>query len=731
MKHEPALPRTVVEPQRWRVRWRPLLQAGRAWATHDGLVWLHLLKTVTAALLAMGIAMRLELSQPRVAMTTVFVLMQPMSGMVFAKSFYRMIGTGVGLVAALLLGALFAQQPELYMAGITLWIGGCIAAAVRNRQFRWYGYVLAGYTAALIGIPVVMTPNALFLSALTRAAEVAVGIGCSGAVSALIFPLSASNGLMRSLNARHLGFVGFASNALFGALERGAFERRFADFVDEIVGFEATRAFASFEDPHIRARSRRLARLNSEFMDACTRLHALHQLFKRLRVNHANDVLAALAPHIDALAAVLDALRGEIERDKVKPTGALLDLERYLTALPRRARETRCDVALRAPAGVLDFDTAIELLYRFVDEFLGYTATYASLALDSHVLERSITRYVVKTNAYFVGFTFVRTIAATGAMSAFWLASQWPSGGLAVIGTAIACALSSSAPRAPKFIAQMAAGAALATLAGYLFVCHVYPRIDGFPLLCAMLAPVLAFGTFLSTRPGKSGYGIGFAVFFCLLAGPDNVIAYAPDLLINNGLAIVVSMLVSAGLFAVVFPIEMPWLTGKIKRDLRRRMALACDGPLPGLNQHFQSSTHDLMSQLRNLLTKRSGQHRNALRWMLATLEIGHAIIDLRRELLAFADVKPAPALRWSASIERVRSTLPPLFDQPDAARFMRALASVDAAIRAIQRTQPQWYAIPDERRRMQRIVGCLHFIRSALLDQDAPFQRRGRATRP
>ena len=32
------------------------------------------------------------------------------------------------------------------MAGITLWIGTCIALAVRNRHFRWYGFVLAGYT---------------------------------------------------------------------------------------------------------------------------------------------------------------------------------------------------------------------------------------------------------------------------------------------------------------------------------------------------------------------------------------------------------------------------------------------------------------------------------------------------------------------------------------------------------------------------------------------------------
>ncbi|KVN76905.1 FUSC family protein [Burkholderia ubonensis] len=727
MKPQPAIePPAAGYPRAG--RWLdPLGKAARDWAASDGLIWLHLAKTVCAALLAMGIAMQLEMSQPRTAMTTVFVLMQPLSGMVFAKSFYRVLGTAAGLVAALALGGLFAQQPELYMAGITLWVGGCIALAVRNRHFRWYGFVLAGYTAALIGLPSVMTPQTLFQSALTRAAEVALGIVCSGVVSALILPLSSAKALMRSLNARHAKFVAFASAALAGDIERGGFERRFADFVDEIVGFEANRAFASFEDPHIRARSRRLARLNSEFMNACTRLHALHQLLKRLRESRADAVLAALAPHLDALARRLAALDGELKRGPARATGALLELRRFHAALPKAARASRRDLEDHAAGGLLDFDTAVELTYRFVGEFLGYADTYASLDDDDHAFERSVTHYAVKTNTFFVGFTFLRTVVAVGAMSCFWIASEWPSGALAVIGAAIACALSSTSPRAPKFVAQMGAGAALATLVGYLFLCYVYPNIDGFPLLCAALAPVLGFGAFLAMRPGLSGYGIGFAVFFCLLAGPDNVIAYTPEVLINNGIALVVAMLACSIVFAVVFPTHMPWLTGRIAHDLRRQVTLACEGASAGLAQRFQSSTHDLMAQLRTLLVRRTRQHRDALRWMLATLEVGHAVIDLRDEVQAFSATKPPQALRWTASIDAVLDMLPPFFDDPTPPRHARTLKSVNLAIRAAQHALVAWHAVPDERRRMQRIVGCLHFVRSALLDKDAPFNRHRR----
>jgi uncharacterized membrane protein YccC len=267
----------------------------------------------------------------------------------------------------------------------------------------------------------------------------------------------------------------------------------------------------------------------------------------------------------------------------------------------------------------------------------------------------------------------------------------------------------------------MAAGASLATVAGYLVTCYVYPGIDGFPLLCVALAPLLAFGAFLAMRPGTSGYGVGFCVFFCLLAGPDNVIVYAPDLLINNGVASVVGMLVSCLVFIVIFPTQMPWRIEKTKRDLRRQVVLACKGALTGLNQQFQSSTHDLMFQLRMLLIKRSAQHRNALRWMLVTLDVGHSTIDLRNETL---EAPYAERLQpgWHASLDAVRRDLADLFEYPETGRLMRALTSVDAAIRISQSLRDSLRENPERRHQMQRILSYLHFIRTALLDRDAPF---------
>jgi len=729
MNRQQAINRTFDSHRRVESIWRAVRRAVRDWRSGDGATWIHLLKTVTACLMAMGIAMLLDLPQPRIAMTTVFVLMQPLSGMVFAKSVYRIVGTGVGMVAAVVLGAVFVQQPELYILGITAWVAACTAAAMRNRHFRWYGFVLAGYTAALIGIPVVMQPDRLFLAALGRGAEVAIGILCSGIVSAALMPRRSDVLMSQTLRLRFRDFTAFAAGVLAGGVERRAFEGRFASLVDEIVGFEATRAYAFFEDPTLRARSQHLARLNDEFMHACARLHALRQLLKRLREDDA--AVQPLSPCLDALSTVLAQRPFADETDRAYATRIARALHTFRCTLPRHVRERRRALEQDPPDALQDFDTTAELLYRFTTELIQYSETYAALTLPTVVREARATRYVAKTNWYVVAFTFVRTAIVMIVVGGFWIETDWPSGGLALIAAALTCALTSSAPGATRMAAQMAAGALFGAVVGYLFSCYVYPNVDGFPLLCAVLAPVLAAGAFLATRRRVAGYGVGFSVFFCLLAGPDNVIAYAPDLLVNNGIAVVAAMLVASLAFAIVFPPHMGWLIDRMCVDLRRQVVLACTGGLDGLGQRFQSGTHDLMHQLRLLLSGRVREHRCALRWMLVALEIGHAVIDLRRDASDATYIDTFDA-RWPICVGRVLDDLAALFEKPEPERLERALASVRAATWVAQQVLEIVRADRERRHDLQRLLSYLHFVRSALLDRDAPLgvlaRRRARA---
>ena len=694
------------------------------WARTDGLTWIYVFKALAAAFLALWIAMRLDLPQPRTAMTTVFIVMQPQSGAILAKSFYRIGGTLVGLVATLVLIAVFAPQRELFLGALALWTGICTAGAARNRNFRSYGFLLAGYTAALIGIPAAQHPDGAFLSALTRAAEVTLGVLCAGFVGALVLPQHASTQMRSTVRARFSAFVEYVAAALAGQVDREQIERQNARFLAEIVGFEAMRSVAVFEGPETRGRGGRLARLNSEFMTASTRFHALHQLMNRLRAAGTTQTVDALEPYFKELAPLLHS-PGEPVLTARDAAGSASKLEAFKAALPRRVREARARLAEQPGFDLLDFDTASELLYRFVADMHAYVLTYASLATTTHPRERSPERYEPKTNAMLTLVAGIRGAIVMAALSAFWIASSWPNGSMLVLNAAAVCALASSSPHPTRMAFQMAGGMVLAALVGFLVVFGVYPRIDGFPLLCLALTPALALGISMTTRPKLAGYGAGYCIFFCVLAGPDNLVLYDPAGYANDALALALSMVVSAVAFAVLLPPSTPWLRGHLLADLRRQVVLACKAPLERVRSRFESRARDLAFQAHALMEHEPSEQRDALAWLLAVLEVGHAVIDLRRELSTLpGDARYASTMPWRRSISSAGKALTALFARPSDSRLDAALAANFDAIAATQQALAAFAPPREDRHRLQRILSYLHFVRTALIDPQSPLAR-------
>jgi uncharacterized membrane protein YccC len=703
-----------------------LCTAAADWACTDGLTWVYLFKALAACFLALGIAMKLDLPQPRTAMTTVFIVMQPQSGMVFAKSFYRICGTLVGLVVMLALIGLFAQQPELFIGSTAIWVGICTAGAARNRNFRSYGFVLAGYTAALIGIPAAQHPDGAFLSALTRVAEVVLGIVCAGAVSGLVFPQFAGLQMRSTVRARFSAFVEYVSASLAGHNDRARIEATNARFVADIVGFEAARSVAVFEGPDSRMRGGRLARLNSEFMTASTRFHALHQLMNRLRTAGtpgAAIAIAALEPYFREIAPLL-AKSGEPVLSAADAAHAAAQLDAFRAALPARVRATRAGLLTHPDAPLPDFDTGAELLYRFIDDLQAYAATYASLAVDTHARERWIDRYEPKTNAIAAGVAGLRAALVMMVLGAFWIATAWPSGSTLTLNAAAVCALASSSPNPKRTVFQMAAGTLVATVMGMLAVYGVFPHIDGFALLCAALTPFLLLGVLMTTRAALAGYGVGYCIFFCFLAGPDNVIHYDPGAFMNDALALVLSMLVSSVAFAVLLPPSTPWLRNRLLVDLRRQVVLAGRAGLRRVRSRFESGARDLMFQINALAPDEPDLRRDTLRWLFAVLEVGNAVIDLRSEVAGLpADARYAKSTSWRVALRTMGDALSALFERPREERFERALATTTDAIAALQQLLASFTPPREERHRLQRILSQLHFIRTALLDPQSPLE--------
>nr|WP_321468945.1 FUSC family protein [uncultured Desulfobulbus sp.] len=64
------------------------------------------------------------------------------------------------------------------------------AGATLYRNFLCYAFVLAGYTAAMVGMTNIANPYGFFDYTVGRCSEVMVGILCSALISDLVFPQS-------------------------------------------------------------------------------------------------------------------------------------------------------------------------------------------------------------------------------------------------------------------------------------------------------------------------------------------------------------------------------------------------------------------------------------------------------------------------------------------------------------------------------------------------------------
>ncbi|GAC1029346.1 FUSC family protein [Pseudomonas sp. No.21] len=694
------------------------------WARTEGLTWVFILKALLTAFIALWLAYRLELPQPGTVLVTVFIVMQPQSGQVLAKSFYRIIGTLLGLTVMVALIALFNQERVLFMLAVAIWIGLCTAGAARYRDFRGYACVLAGYTAVIIGLPATLHPEGAFMSALWRVLEITLGILCTGLVSALVLPQTSSADLRATLQARFRDFAAFACEGLAGRLDSERFEALNARFAAAAVGLENLRNATAFEDPHMRLRAGRLGRLNNEFMVLSTRFHALHQLLNRLAEPAGGQrVREALAPPLAEVAALLAAQRERLGSDAeaAEFAGRLAACRQELMQLIRAGRG-RLAVQQVDEAGALDFDTAAELLFRFVDDLHGYALTLASLLDHRHAREDWRESFRPRANPLAAAVAGMRSSLLILALGTFWMATAWPAGETFTMTVGMISALASSSSNPKRLALQLTIGATGGAVAGIATTFWVLPWLDGFAMLCCALAPTFALGALLLSRSQWSGYGVGLLVWFCLLSLPANLTHYDPYRLFNEYLAVLLSMTLATLAAALILPPNRPWLWRRLEHDLRLCAVHTVSGRIRGLVSGFESGTRDLLAQAYAFSAGRPDVQRRLLRWMYAVQEVGHAVIELRLEQARLPALSCyAESMPWRQAVRVMGRALIRLLIQPGEANRQRALQAVEQAIEAVRAT-PEPCAPQFETSPLRRLQSYLHFIRTSLLDPLAPW---------
>ncbi|QGF91723.1 hypothetical protein GH769_00250 [Pseudomonas sp. CFSAN084952] len=148
--------------------------------------WVYIFRSVLAAVLAYAIAYALQLETPYSAANTVLLVTHMNQGVVLAKGGWRLVGTLIGGLVAIVLMGFFIQAPLLFLLSFGLWLGLCSVAATVMRHFWAVGAAVAGYTVGFASYGALEAPEHALNIALGRIATVAVGVVCLGVVTAVL-----------------------------------------------------------------------------------------------------------------------------------------------------------------------------------------------------------------------------------------------------------------------------------------------------------------------------------------------------------------------------------------------------------------------------------------------------------------------------------------------------------------------------------------------------------------
>src|SRR5215470_12630628 len=240
------------------------------WLDHETVAALvFAAKTFGASLLALYIAFWAGLDTPRWAFLTVYVVSQPDSGLVLAKSFYRILGTTAGMLYTTALVFGLAQYGELFVAATALWIGLCSFAARGVSNFARYGFQLAGYTVAIVGLPAALNPREAYSLVVARCTEIALGILCAALFSRLILVWELSPKLVDRVRRLTRRADSFATALLAPDADRARLAAERADLAKDYIAVQEMQHSAFFESPQARVVDQPLRKLIQRAVELC------------------------------------------------------------------------------------------------------------------------------------------------------------------------------------------------------------------------------------------------------------------------------------------------------------------------------------------------------------------------------------------------------------------------------------------------------------------------------
>lgn len=667
----------------------------------DWRAWLFSFRCFAAAVLAMYIAFAFDMPRPYWAMASVYIASQPLSGATRSKALFRLLGTLLGATAAVVLVPNLVDAPVLLSLALALWLGLCLFLSLLDRTPRSYVFLLAGYTAAIIGYPSVTTPGLIFDTAVARVQEISLGIVCATLMHSLVFPNPVAPVLAARITESLRLVERWAREALHGETDAAilnASRQRIAAVVAEFDMLESYLAW----DPTQRAGAGDTVRLFRWRL--LLMLPIVASIRDRVRaLRQAGPLAPELHQLLRATAAWLRHGEGDVAAGAAALRGQIDALEGRLDAGADWPRILAASLQLRLR----------DLTDLWQD----------GKAIELHVREpaRSLTpmRYPTDAKASAIrladrGMAVWSAGAAVLAVlvcCALWIETGWNDGAVAAEMVAVTCCFFASRDNPVPFIIGFLRWTLLALALDFIFLFGVLPSVHDFPVLVLALAPVYLLGGVMMAMPALSFAGMAVMVNGATLLSLQS--AYAADFptFVNVGVAAVLGMAIAAVMTAITRSVGAEWSARRLMRQAWTALQAAALRRGHKDRAVFAAHMLDRLGQLMPRLVSADAESETAPSALMSSLRVGLNIVDLRRARYA---LPPAAVAAIDAMLDRLAG----YFGDRAAGRSPDPhplLIEIDAALAEIAATADG----PGRRDALLGLVG----VRASLLPDAPPYR--------
>ncbi|MGK3123778.1 FUSC family protein [Candidatus Pantoea formicae] len=529
----------------------------------------YILRALLAANLALVAAYWLELDMPYSAASTVLLVLNPVQGAVLGKGKWRLIGTLMGMVAALAFMAAFAQQPWLFAIADSLWLGACVMAMSVLRHFRASGAAVAGYTIGLATLGAMQHPELAFEHAVGRASTVALGVMSLGLVSAL-FSRRSLSGKVTS----QLWHLTQQTARMSAEHDRTPLQRQ---LLAELYGVDDLLAAARQESPLLAQQTSVIRQvMDLLLVNATMQVSTQYALWQQV-----NDRLERGPSHIPAAQV---QLRAALDTETFPPNEQLL-VENLLHVLTLLSSLERVRVRQSPPPVAFHRDWR---------------------------------------GAWRNGLRAATTLLAA---SALWIGSGWSDGDIMLLVIAPYFALLSTALQPAAGARKFLLGTLFALPMALICAFVLLPLINGLPLLLIVLSLFWLPGIYATSMPQHMLSGLAYLVGFNTLTAASNPMVYDAAQFLNWSLA---WLLGTAGTLLAfqLMPRRPERQVVRLQKQIRHNLVALLSGKKVSATRWQQHQQHRL-AQLVGLLRAQPEQQQQAMQQGLLALNLGRAWLAL------------------------------------------------------------------------------------------------------